>query len=42
MSKRELAADVLKALFYIGIRLIDKHQRKKDQKNDVDEGYGIG
>ena len=37
MSKRELAADVIKALFYISIHLIDKRKRKKDQKNDVDE-----
>ena len=37
MSKRELAMDIAKALFYISIRLIDKHKRKKDQKNDVDE-----
>lgn len=37
MSKRELVVDVVKALFYIGIRLIAKHKRKKDQKNDVDE-----
>lgn len=37
MNKRELAIDVVKALFYISIRLIDKHKRKKDQKNNVDE-----
>ncbi len=42
MNKRELAVDIVKALFYIGIRLIDKHKRKRDQKNDVDEGYGLG
>lgn len=37
MSKREVAVDIVKALFYIGIRLINKHKRKKDQKNTVDE-----
>ena len=37
MSKREVAVDIVKALFYIGIRLIGKHKRKKDQKNTVDE-----
>ena len=37
MSKREVAVDIVKALFYIGIRLIDRHKRKKDQKNTVDE-----
>ena len=42
MSKREVAVDIVKALFYIGIRLIAKHKRKKDQKKDVDEGYGLG
>ena len=37
MSKREVAVDIVKALFYIGIRIMDKHKRKKDQKNTVDE-----
>lgn len=38
MNKREVIIDVAKALFYMGIYLYDKRQKRKDEKENEKRG----
>lgn len=42
MNKRELIKEVVISLFYLGKYLLNKRKQKKEDKNKVDDGFGIG